>query len=155
VIEPRPHRRASDGPVQARFWLTLRTIEAVFQKSGLIICLIIATFSVAIAAYAVWGIQNEADVRRSQTCESFESAYAEQIRRLENTYVFLTLPGIKERSPDLYALALRELTALETAARKDSDPFGPRVPDYCDDEGVGLPEPDPKVPRRPADLRIP
>jgi hypothetical protein len=160
--EKRRSGRDTDGPWQARIWATLRTLDAVFQKSGLIICLVLTTFSVAIAGYAVYTssqtvhkLDQEAEVRRSQTCETFEGAYAEQIRRLENTYVFLLLPGIRERSPDLYDFALRELPTLERGAESDDDPFGPRVPAYCDDPNVGLPEPDPKVPRRPDGLRVP
>jgi hypothetical protein len=162
MTDERRSARASDGPVKARFWLWLRTLDAMFQKSGLIICLVIATFSVVIAGYAVWTssqtvhkLDQEAEIRRSQTCETFEGAYSEQIRRLENTYVFLLLPGIRQRSPDLFDFALRELPTLEQGAKSDDDPFGPRVPAYCDDPNVGLPEPDPKVPRRPAGLQVP
>jgi hypothetical protein len=162
MTEQRRSGRDTDGPWQARFWATLRTLDAVFQKSGLITCLVLTTFSVAIAGYAVHTsaetvakLDQEAEVRRSQTCETFEGAYAEQVRRLENTYGFLLLPGIRQRSPDLYDFAIRELPTLERGAKSDDDPFGPRVPAYCDDPNVGLPEPDPEVPRRPDGLRVP
>jgi hypothetical protein len=134
MTEKRRAGRATDGPWQARFWATLRTIEAVFQKSGLIICLVIATFSTVVAAYAVWNVEAEARERRDATCELFERQERASIRRLTATYDYLENLPQSEYGSALTKAIVRGLDETEDDAQVAIAPV------FCDEAGVGLGE---------------
>jgi hypothetical protein len=134
--------RPEDGSIKGRFWATLRTLDVVFQKSGALISLVIATFSVGIAFYAVYSLQAESEERRDQMCRLFEGDHMADVIRLERTYEFLDRTGKTDLSNSLRAEILRSLPELEREARNDS------APEFCDEEGIGLPEPDPVLPPR-------
>lgn len=101
---------------------------------------------------AIEAIEREGRERRDQTCEIFENQHLEHVKNLRSTYRYLrTLPK-SEYGTTLVKAILRGLPATEREARTD------QAPDYCDEPGVkaekagadpiGLPEPDPRVPRK-------
>jgi outer membrane murein-binding lipoprotein Lpp len=98
--------------------------------------------------------------RRDQQCELFERQHLDDVKQLRGTYKYLLrLPPSELRAPTnpLNEAVILQLRETERAATRDS------APDFCDEPGadaerrgaepVGLPEPDPKVPRRPAALK--
>lgn len=97
-------------------------------------------------AAALFLVVNEASERRDQNCELFEADHLDDVKRLRGTYRYLMLP-VAEQEPTLTKLVFAQLPMLEREASAD------QAPAYCDEEGVGLPEPDPKVPERPEVLR--
>jgi hypothetical protein len=98
-----------------------------------------------------WIVRFEADVndRRDQTCRLFERDHLADVERLRGTYKYLNGLAPVQFEDTLNQAILRQLPDLESEARVDS------APDYCDEDGVGLPEPDPVVPKRPAGLSVP
>lgn len=98
-------------------------------------------------------IANEGKERRSDTCRTFEGAHLQEVRSLKSLYDYLALLTVAQRREPLNRTIAKGLPELELNARTDQDQNGEYVPEYCDAPGVGLPEPDPKVPRRPASLR--
>jgi hypothetical protein len=97
-------------------------------------------------------LRTEGNERRSQTCTTFETAYRQEVDQLISTYAFLEDLPRHELGGSLARAVLRNLPKLEVDALTDSDAQGANVPPYCDERGVGLVEPDPKVPRRPERL---
>jgi hypothetical protein len=78
--------------------------------------------------------------RRDQTCVLFEREHLRHVIRLERTYDYLDGLPRRERGSSLTRAVVRQLPELEVDARTDS------APPFCDEPGVGLPEPDPEPP---------
>lgn len=103
--------------------------------------------SVAIAALAVlvgfafWSITGEGAERRDETCRIDEKAHLADVKRLERTYAYLGRLPRSEWGSNFTREIVLGMPALEEEARLD------RAPAFCDEPGVGLPEPDPKLPR--------
>jgi hypothetical protein len=118
-------RRASDG---WRGWVD-RAITLV---------------AVAIAGLALYVTTLEREKRTDQICRIDERKQQKDIRQLERTYGYL-LRELRAGRMDqpLNVEILRGLQQTEADAREDD------APPFCDEEGVGLPEPDPVVPDRP------
>jgi hypothetical protein len=95
---------------------------------------------------AVWALDSESSERKHQNCQIFERNNLEAVARLRNTYRYLMELPPEERSSQLNRAVLRQLPEIEANARADA------APPYCDDEGVGLDEPDPEIPARPPGL---
>lgn len=99
----------------------------------------------------------ESRARRDENCRIQEYEQAREVEDLRRTYEFL--PKLIARDPDsvLVAASIQALPSLEEKARVDN------APGYCDEPGaaaekrgappVGLPEPDPVIPKRPRSLR--
>jgi hypothetical protein len=90
---------------------------------------------------------NEEALRaRSANCLQFERDHLRDVDQLRQTYAYLEQlrPGEFEQPINRFIVA--RLSETETAARTDT------APDYCDEPGLGRPEPDPVVPERPAYL---
>lgn len=98
-------------------------------------------------------IQKEGAERRSQNCTTFEGAHRQEVDRLNQTYAYILKLTPAERRTTLNRTVIAGVPRLETEASSDSDNEGVLVPSYCDEPGVGLPEPDPIVPKRPAKLK--
>lgn len=81
--------------------------------------------------------------RRDQACTIFERQQVQNVKTLTQTYGFLLSLSPTQIQDPLNELILRNVPQTEATARTDPSPA------YCDDEGIGLPEPDPKVPPRP------
>jgi hypothetical protein len=169
--EKRRAGRETDGPLQARFWATVRTLDAVFKKSGLIICLVIATLAVAIAGYAVRNVEQAVDdiakiqqaqaaeglERRDQTCLVFErdarvavEAFRDERRRLNRTLGYIRRIPPSEMDSQLNREIIAGLPqARDEVVKKWREARLTAAPVYCDEHGaevVGLPEPNLKLP---------
>jgi hypothetical protein len=94
-------------------------------------------------------IHEEGKVRRDQTCVIFERKHKTDVEKLTRTYDYLQRqPDSAFRDPtSLPNEVIRSLSTTEAEARMDD------APPFCDDEGIGLPEPDPVVPPRPLKFR--
>lgn len=96
---------------------------------------------------SLYRLQAEAKQRRDQSCTIQEKKQLADIVQLQQTYRFLLDPESKKNG--LYGPVLIALPRTESEAREDD------APDFCDDPGVGLPEPDTKVPPRPTAIKLP
>jgi hypothetical protein len=114
----------------------------------------IAAGGVVLAAVAIFvavvlnvKLEDEGANRRDQSCELFESAHLADVEGLRRTYGYLVELTPEQAAEPINRLLIRLLPEAEREARKD------RAPEYCDEPRIGLPEPDPVVPERPAALR--
>lgn len=89
-------------------------------------------------------IRHEARVRAEADCRQDETSHLADVKQLRGAYRYLLSLNEEERRT---ALLLANLSAIEHKARIDV------APEYCDKPNVGLPEPDPVIPKRPAQLR--
>lgn len=88
----------------------------------------------------------ESKGRRDQACLRDETAHKRDVRQLRQTYKFLAAPPPSLR--DLVPLIVAQLPRTEQEAED-------KAPAFCDEPGIGLPEPDPVIPRRPRALSLP
>lgn len=102
-----------------------------------------------LVVFALWrfdgilnDIRDEGTERRDQTCLLFERQHAAAVLRLGSTYEFLKSGKVAE----LREAVLASLPQVEADARESI------APEYCDADGVGLPEPNPTIPPRPKTL---
>ena len=118
---------------------------------------LVAFVLLAVAFFLLWSdsrrqaetSKREIAERVDQNCTLFETDHKSDVDRLGNTYRYLLAVRPEERGQTINQFVLNGLPDLEREARVDS------APDYCDQPKVGLPEPDPAIPRRPAALRNP
>lgn len=87
-------------------------------------------------------IAREGEKRRDQTCRIDERDHLGAVKRLRRTYGFLADLPRSEYGTNLTVAIVRQLPEVEREARQDV------APPFCDAPGVGLPEPDPELPRR-------
>jgi hypothetical protein len=99
--------------------------------------------------------------RRRQSCRGDEQEHKDNVRALRQTYKILSNPKLRAQfDPGLIQFAIANLPAAERKARVD------QAPEFCDEPGVkqerlykkthgergkppiGLPEPDPVVPKK-------
>lgn len=122
-----------------------RAHDALALLAG--ICSLLALLSVA--AVIGIGLKTRADQRErlDQTCTLFETDHLRDVKKLRHTYRYLLALRPDERDDTINRFVRRDLPELERDARTDS------APEFCDEPGRGLPEPDPVVPRRPRALR--
>jgi hypothetical protein len=85
-------------------------------------------------------------MRRDQSCKLTETAQLKKVESLENTYRYLSALTTEERATTLNRFIFQGLRKQEQEARIDS------APKFCDEPGIGLPEPDPPIPARPQNL---
>jgi hypothetical protein len=138
-----------EGPIK-RFeqWLAKREIKLL--RWGFV--LMFATS--VLTAYWGWDAQRDRDEsferflvtaaeRRDQSCLADEREHKDNVESLERTYLALDSPTTREQlGPGLVRLIVQMLPRTERDARTDQAPL------YCDEPGVGLPEPDPMPPER-------
>jgi hypothetical protein len=102
--------------------------------------------------------------RRNQICLSDEREHLNAVERLDRTYRYLVRLTVKQFDEPINSAIFQQLPDLEDEAMTD------QAPDFCDEPGeeqeklwrqsggergappVGLPEPDPDVPQRPAGI---
>lgn len=99
--------------------------------------------------WAAWAGEREATVRQDQICLVFERLHVTEVQRLENTYAYLSALPSAELRTTLNQTVLRQVPETERRVREI------RPPRFCDAPGIGLPEPNPEVPRRPLGLDLP
>jgi hypothetical protein len=95
------------------------------------------------AEEALERIDTEAVERKDADCVKDERDYFAKVNQLTQTYAFLKTA---DPESDLYKAVVTNLPQVEAEAKRDL------APEYCDEPNVGLPEPDPVVPKRPAGL---
>jgi 4-amino-4-deoxy-L-arabinose transferase-like glycosyltransferase len=112
------------------------------------IAVVLALFASALAVYLWLGvITPEAEERREQNCQWFEGDHHADVTALVTQYdYFQRFTSAELRNNDFLSV-FQQLPVAELEAARD------RAPDYCDEPGVALPEPDPCVPLRPARIR--
>jgi hypothetical protein len=107
------------------------------------LALVLSAGSVLFTVLLFTDLRDEIAQRRDQACVITEREQDAEVQALVNTYRYLSeLTGEQLHDP-LNRAVLRQLPMVEARARADN------APPYCDEEGVGLPEPDRRVPERP------
>lgn len=116
----------------------------------------LATVGVAVLALIASGhanqaldqLKSEGKTRRDQACLVNEKKQREKVRQLSETYRFLLAQkAAGEDSSVLYRFIVAALPQQEKNALLDE------AAPFCDEPGIGLPEPDPRIPKRPAALK--
>lgn len=106
-------------------------------------------------------IREEGTERRGQICLQAEREHLNSVNSLKNTYLYLLNLSTEERGSTFNRFIIAQVPRTEDEANNDV------APDFCDEPGVeaeklyertggkegsppiGLPEPDPVVPKRP------
>lgn len=104
--------------------------------------LILAAASILLSAWLYARIVSEGRERRDQSCLQNERRHLDDVQQLRNTYEFLEHLPRSEWGTPLTRAIVRQLPQIERDARVDV------APKFCDEHGIGLPEPDPVVPKR-------
>jgi hypothetical protein len=95
---------------------------------------------------AINQIQEESKGRRDQSCHISESTHKADVEQLQRTYDYLVNLTPRQKRSAINRAVLANLPNVEHAARLDP------APPFCDEPGIGLPEPDPVLPKRPKAL---
>jgi hypothetical protein len=108
------------------------------------LALVLASASMLLSVFLFTLVRREGSERRDQSCRIAERKQRADVERLHRTYAYL-LRELRAGRTDtpLNIEVLRGLGQAEAEAREDD------APPFCDEPGVGLPEPDPVVPDRP------
>lgn len=138
-----------------------KRLDAKYAKVArrVTIALVVVGASLGLAAYGLQQgrahdsktlarVAREGDERRDQTCRLFEKQADESVRQLVQTYRFLLALTPAQRMEPLARFVLANLSKAEAQAHVPA-------PVYCDAPGVGLPEPNPRIPVRPPSLAVP
>lgn len=97
--------------------------------------------AVGLLAWQAFSLRHEIRDRRDQTCHSLERQHRDDVNLLWAQYRFLNDPPQPVgRFAVTQVLVLTR--QLDNLARHDP------APDYCDEPGMGEPEPDPPLPQR-------
>lgn len=80
---------------------------------------------------------------RDQICEGDEREHRRNVEGLRLTYQYVLELDPDERNEPINKLIISQIPAAEQDAYID------QAPDFCDEKGIGEPEPDPTVPARP------
>lgn len=107
---------------------------------------LISTAVAVAVGYALGQWDRERRDRINEACTISERKQFTDVTTLRKTYEYVAdLTAAQKREP-LNRAIIAQLPSLEVDARTDD------APSYCDEPDVGLPEPDPQVPERPAGL---
>jgi hypothetical protein len=98
-------------------------------------------------------LAREGAAREDQFCLLTERDHRQDVRSLRATYSYLLSLTPEERQSTLNQLVLRELPKTEVEAKTDAAPKLCDQPGRYGDRNVGLPEPDPRIPKRPPKLK--
>ena len=119
------------------------------------VALIAALAALGSVAAGFYRLEREQTERRNQTCTLNEGDHLQDVTELRRTYKRLpqALEFYLETAPERLRPFLRnaiasDLVRLEKEARIDA------APQFCDEPGIGLPEPDPVIPKRPKGLPL-
>lgn len=92
-------------------------------------------------------IINEGNERRQQSCTADERKHLATVDNLQKLYIYIEGLSPEEASTNFNKAIIASVPDAEEDAYNDN------APEYCDVPGVGLPEPDPKVPDRSKKVR--
>lgn len=134
-------RRVTDGHRFPRF-------RAWYARWGRDIVTMIA---VGLAAFSVGKVVKEARERQDQLCTIAERKQLADVRQLHSTYDYLAKKVAQDIDPNAGVISLNDI--LASLPQVEEDAFFDDAPEFCDEPGVGLPEPDPEIPTRPFSLR--
>lgn len=112
--------------------------------------MVLAAFSLfaGVGLYALFvGQRND---QRNVSCKASEGAHLEEVARLRRTYDFYVDPPKHFKALLKDPRTVAQVHSQERDARRDDDQYGVFVAPYCDEEGYGRAEPDPKLPDKPA-----
>lgn len=125
-----------------------RTLHIWWQRLGRDL---VTMFAVGLAAYAIHEQNSETATRRDQLCSILEQREQTDVDALKRTYEYLAGLSVKQLGEPLNRAVLAQLPSTVRAAET------PDAPLYCDDPGVGLPEPARPVglPKPPTNLPKP
>jgi type II secretory pathway pseudopilin PulG len=101
-------------------------------------------------------LEMEGRDRRDQTCTLNERDHLQDVRALRRTYARLpeALDFYEQIAPNEgFRQFLRSAVAADTQ-RLEKEARVDRAPEFCDEPGYGLPEPDPVIPERPEGLPL-
>lgn len=114
---------------------------------------LVTVLAISIAAYAVIStvslvreLRSETAQRINETCRISETKQRSDVEALRRTYEYLGGLSGKQLAEPLNRAVLAGLPSTIREAETDD------APSYCDKPGVGLPEPDPKLPVRPRNI---
>lgn len=93
------------------------------------------------AKQAIARSDKEGRDRRDQTCTIAERDYAFQVNQLRGTYRYLASLSKAESQSTLNQFVVRNLPQQERRLRLE------HPPSFCDKPGIGLPEPNPVLPK--------
>jgi hypothetical protein len=105
---------------------------------GLIFDRTLTMFAVGIAFFAILKIASEGITRRDETCKLFERQHAADVQQVAQTIRFLNHPPRLLAGLVVFAEAQLPQTYRDAVASTE--------PSYCNEPGVGLPEPGPVLP---------
>lgn len=94
------------------------------------------------ANHAIASFKKESLQRRDESCEITEREHKGDVESLRKTYAYIESLSEKETHQKLNQIIIANLPETEQNARTDV------APSYCDEPGIGLPEPDPVLPKR-------
>ncbi len=103
--------------------------------------LIALTFMVSAWLYSQ--TVGEVAVRVDQTCRIFEQNHRSSVSRYKSSLDYLVKLPPAERNQGINRAVLKNLPVLRQETLRD------KAPAYCNEPGVGLPGPEPSVPRDP------
>jgi hypothetical protein len=113
----------------------------------------VSFFAVAMAAWSVMlshhdltNFKREAEERRHETCLINERKQRMDVDALQRTYEYLAGLSAEQLAQPLNRAVLAQLPRTVREAQVDD------APRYCDEPGVGEPEPDPRLPVAPENL---
>lgn len=139
----------SDELKQGFAWL-FAVLGAAFVLGSSTYASVVARDAAATAKDTVTRLTSESTERRSQTCATFETQYVEEVRKVRDTYAYVAGLPQQDRTSFLNRTIVKAVPEIERNARSESDASGVKVPAFCNERGVGLPEPSPPPPSRPA-----
>lgn len=119
----------------------------------LVMCsLVLSSFAILLTSYLFARVGGEGRERRSAICRIMEGTHETAVADLNRTYAFLESLPREDYGTPLTVAVINGLPAKEAAVRGErltSDGRtirGEVVPLFCNDEGIGLPEPNPEIP---------
>lgn len=148
--------RRHDIPSRERIeWLEVRyrrVTELLF--ASMVTTLVVTTLGLVFYGKQADRIEDEQSARAAdsreridQGCKISEGKQLKDVTSLKATYKYLLALPPKQRRKGINGAIFAQLSSIEHEAEIDD------APAYCDQPNVGLPEPDPVVPERPAELR--
>lgn len=94
-----------------------------------------------LASSLLWSsLTSESKDRRNQNCLVFEGSHKADVDNLKQTFKFLDRTRPDEWDNTIIKFVARNVPKQYEEAKIDA------APEYCDEEGIGLPEPDPEIP---------
>ena len=125
-----------------RLVLVLVAVGVVVNSAGHVYLFVQNAARVRDTQAALERSTDEGIERRDQTCRSLERQEESAIKRVRRTYAYLGELPVADRGSNLTKAIIRGLPEQYTEAQESAAPV------FCNDPGVGLREPGPKLPKK-------